>query len=312
MTAMSLIALAIASAGGVLGGPRGRHRRDRGSRHARRSDRPRTRASGPVRRSDRRPPAPVGIATPWSGGPRRQHSWPRRHDGNVTPEAVLQEFDGLRALARSLVRGDADADADADDLLQDTAIAALEHPPADDRRPVLAWLAAVLATACAWTGAPPAAGTRASTPPPWRDRTASRPAIRAPASTRRGRSPGSQPRWPRSRSRFTQHQPAGFSSSTPRAPPGRFPARSACSPCLTSARAVGDVIAICQIGKPCYRDFGQQLYSGSSVAVVGGWWLSSGKERRRAHTACRGSGPRSTERCQGARRHRSRVGDISG
>jgi len=58
----------------------------------------------------------------------------------VTPEAVLQELDGLRALARSLVQGDADAD----DLLQDTAVAALEHPPATDHRPVRAWLAAVL------------------------------------------------------------------------------------------------------------------------------------------------------------------------
>ncbi|HEX3765649.1 MAG TPA: sigma-70 family RNA polymerase sigma factor [Kofleriaceae bacterium] len=58
----------------------------------------------------------------------------------MTPEAVLQELDGLRALARSLVHGDADAD----DLLQDTAVAALEHPPALDHRPVRAWLGAVL------------------------------------------------------------------------------------------------------------------------------------------------------------------------
>lgn len=58
----------------------------------------------------------------------------------VTPEAVLQELDGLRALARSLVRGDGDAD----DLLQDTAVAALEHPPAANHRPVHAWLGAVL------------------------------------------------------------------------------------------------------------------------------------------------------------------------
>jgi DNA-directed RNA polymerase specialized sigma24 family protein len=42
----------------------------------------------------------------------------------VTPEAVLQELDGLRALACSLVRGDAD------DLLQDTAVTLLEQPPA--------------------------------------------------------------------------------------------------------------------------------------------------------------------------------------
>jgi len=58
----------------------------------------------------------------------------------VTPDVVLQELDGLRALARSLVHGDADAD----DLLQDTAIAAIEHPPVADHRPVRAWLAAVL------------------------------------------------------------------------------------------------------------------------------------------------------------------------
>jgi RNA polymerase sigma factor (sigma-70 family) len=56
----------------------------------------------------------------------------------VTPEAVLRELDGLRSLARSLALGDAD------DLLQDTAVAALEHPPADGPRPVRAWLAAVL------------------------------------------------------------------------------------------------------------------------------------------------------------------------
>lgn len=54
-------------------------------------------------------------------------------------DAVVRELDGLRALARALVRGDADAD----DLVQDTAVAALEHPPALDR-PVRPWLAAVL------------------------------------------------------------------------------------------------------------------------------------------------------------------------
>jgi RNA polymerase sigma factor (sigma-70 family) len=54
---------------------------------------------------------------------------------------VLGELEGLRALARSLVYGDADAD----DLLQDTAMAALQHPPDDaDPRPVRGWLAAVL------------------------------------------------------------------------------------------------------------------------------------------------------------------------
>jgi RNA polymerase sigma-70 factor (ECF subfamily) len=45
----------------------------------------------------------------------------------------------MRALARSLVRGDSDAD----DLLQDAAVAALEHPPALDR-PVRPWLATVI------------------------------------------------------------------------------------------------------------------------------------------------------------------------
>jgi RNA polymerase sigma factor (sigma-70 family) len=58
----------------------------------------------------------------------------------VTPEALLQELEGLRALARSLVHGDADVD----DLIQDTAIAALARPPAADARPLRAWLGAVL------------------------------------------------------------------------------------------------------------------------------------------------------------------------
>lgn len=51
----------------------------------------------------------------------------------------MRELGGLHALARSLVHGDADAD----DLLQDAAIAAIEHPPAEDR-PVRPWLATVL------------------------------------------------------------------------------------------------------------------------------------------------------------------------
>jgi RNA polymerase sigma-70 factor (ECF subfamily) len=45
----------------------------------------------------------------------------------------------MRALARSLVQGDFEAD----DLLQDAAVAALEHPPALDR-PVRPWLATVI------------------------------------------------------------------------------------------------------------------------------------------------------------------------
>jgi RNA polymerase sigma factor (sigma-70 family) len=51
----------------------------------------------------------------------------------------MRELAGLHALARSLVHGDADAD----DLLQETAIAAMQHPPADDR-PVRPWLVTVL------------------------------------------------------------------------------------------------------------------------------------------------------------------------
>jgi len=59
----------------------------------------------------------------------------------VKPEAVLGELEGLRALARSLVHSEAEID----DLLQDTAIAALQHPPAsEDDRPVRVWLKAVL------------------------------------------------------------------------------------------------------------------------------------------------------------------------
>jgi RNA polymerase sigma-70 factor (ECF subfamily) len=59
----------------------------------------------------------------------------------MKPDAVLGELEGLRALARSLVHGDAGAD----DLIQDAALAVLEHPPADrGDRPVRAWLKAVL------------------------------------------------------------------------------------------------------------------------------------------------------------------------
>src|SRR5262245_41255656 len=71
--------------------------------------------------------------------PGHQQFRTRRHDVAVTPEAVLRELEGLRALARSLVHGDAEVD----DLLQDTAIAAIKHAPADDR-PVGAWLRTVL------------------------------------------------------------------------------------------------------------------------------------------------------------------------
>ena len=52
---------------------------------------------------------------------------------------MLDDLEGLRALARSLVHGDAEAE----DLLQDTAIAAITHPP-DAERPARPWLATVL------------------------------------------------------------------------------------------------------------------------------------------------------------------------
>ena len=54
------------------------------------------------------------------------------------PDAIVRELDGLRALARALVGG-----ADADDLVQDTAVAAIVNPPELDR-PVRPWLAKVL------------------------------------------------------------------------------------------------------------------------------------------------------------------------
>lgn len=57
----------------------------------------------------------------------------------VNADVVLGELVGLRALARSLVHGDADAD----DLIQETAIAAMTSPP-DASRPVKPWLATVL------------------------------------------------------------------------------------------------------------------------------------------------------------------------
>ncbi len=57
----------------------------------------------------------------------------------VNPDVVLGELAGLRALARSLVHGDADAD----DLIQETAIAAMTNPP-DTSKPVKPWLATVL------------------------------------------------------------------------------------------------------------------------------------------------------------------------
>ncbi|HEY6035352.1 MAG TPA: sigma-70 family RNA polymerase sigma factor [Kofleriaceae bacterium] len=54
-------------------------------------------------------------------------------------DAIVRELEGLRALARALVAGSADAE----DLVQDTAVDALGHPPELDR-PVRPWLATVL------------------------------------------------------------------------------------------------------------------------------------------------------------------------
>jgi RNA polymerase sigma-70 factor (ECF subfamily) len=51
----------------------------------------------------------------------------------------ISELGGLRALARSLVHGDSEAE----DLLQDTAVAMLEHPP-DVERPLRPWLVTVI------------------------------------------------------------------------------------------------------------------------------------------------------------------------
>ncbi len=51
----------------------------------------------------------------------------------------ISELGGLRALARSLVHGDSEAE----DLLQDAAVALLEHPPEVDR-PLRPWLVTVL------------------------------------------------------------------------------------------------------------------------------------------------------------------------
>jgi len=55
------------------------------------------------------------------------------------PDTIVRELEGLRALARALVSGAADAE----DLVQDTAVTAIVHPPELDR-PVRPWLATVL------------------------------------------------------------------------------------------------------------------------------------------------------------------------
>ncbi|MCW5804362.1 MAG: sigma-70 family RNA polymerase sigma factor [Deltaproteobacteria bacterium] len=57
----------------------------------------------------------------------------------MNADAALRELEGMRALARSLVHGDAEAD----DLLQEAAVLAIEHPPELDR-PVRPWFAVVL------------------------------------------------------------------------------------------------------------------------------------------------------------------------
>jgi len=56
----------------------------------------------------------------------------------VNADTVLRELEGMRALARALAHDDAQAD----DLLQDAAVTALEHPP--EEAPPRAWLAVVL------------------------------------------------------------------------------------------------------------------------------------------------------------------------
>ena len=66
-----------------------------------------------------------------------QHLATSRHAPGVSD--AIAELEGLRALARAL----AHPSADADDLLQDAAVAALEHPP-DVDRPVKPWLATVI------------------------------------------------------------------------------------------------------------------------------------------------------------------------
>src|SRR5262245_20592000 len=58
------------------------------------------------------------------------------------PEDLLAHAAWLRRLAESLVHGAADAD----DLVQETWLSALRHPPAGDR-PVRPWLAQVLRNA---------------------------------------------------------------------------------------------------------------------------------------------------------------------
>src|SRR5690348_6141070 len=71
------------------------------------------------------------IAGPYD---RRQHLATSRHALGVN---AVEELAGLRGLARALAHGDAD------DLLQDAAVTALEHPPATDRS-VKPWLATVI------------------------------------------------------------------------------------------------------------------------------------------------------------------------
>src|SRR5690348_10304935 len=67
-------------------------------------------------------------------------SLPLPDPGRATPEDLLAHAAWVRRLAGALV-GDAHV---ADDVVQDTWLAALRHPPAADR-PVRPWLARVVA-----------------------------------------------------------------------------------------------------------------------------------------------------------------------
>src|SRR6185503_575510 len=69
----------------------------------------------------------------------RAVSWPEVMSDRSDLTALLSESQWLNALARRLC---ADADG-ADDLVQDTWVAALEHPP-EGGRPLRGWLATVL------------------------------------------------------------------------------------------------------------------------------------------------------------------------
>src|SRR5262249_3621293 len=81
----------------------------------------------------------------WPASARRSHSFhdtQHRRDRGIHREVTMDPFaelGGLRRLAVSIARDEADAD----DLLQDVAVIALEHPPKQDR-PARPWLAKVI------------------------------------------------------------------------------------------------------------------------------------------------------------------------